>query len=70
MTEQDDVDSRLSVEDLEPTDDEILQAALSDDELGSLEIDMSDDLIAGEAGLVSDESDLSAEEAAIHVIET
>jgi hypothetical protein len=54
---------------LEPSDDEILAAALDEDELELIEADLEAELDAEDIGLVSDESDMSAEEAALHVIE-
>ena len=63
----DSVDSREDR--LEPDDDEILAAALDEDELELIEADLDAELDLEDLGLVSDESDMSAEEAALHVIE-
>jgi hypothetical protein len=54
--------------DFEPTDAELLAALIDEQELDLMEADLSEDLIADEIGLVSDQHDMSAEEAAIHVI--
>jgi hypothetical protein len=63
------VDSVASRDDrLEPDDDEIIAAAFDDRDVDELELDLSEDLDSEELGLVSDESDMSAEEAALHVI--
>lgn len=54
---------------LEPDDDAALAAAADDREVDLMEEDLSEALITDEIGLVSDDGDLSAEEAAIHVVE-
>lgn len=55
---------------LEPEDDASLAPAADDREVELMEEDLSEALIADEIGLVADDGDLSAEEAAIHVIDT
>ncbi|MBI5090620.1 MAG: hypothetical protein HZB15_17650 [Actinobacteria bacterium] len=53
----------------EPDDDADLAAALDEAEVDLMEADLSEALIANDVELVGDERDLSAEEAAIHVID-
>jgi hypothetical protein len=55
-------------ESIEPSDAEILAAALDEDELDLLQIDVTDELVANEVDLVADDEAMSAEEAAIHII--
>ena len=54
---------------LEPEDDAALASAVDDREVILMEEDLSEALIADEIGIVADDGDLSAEEAAIHVVE-
>jgi hypothetical protein len=55
-------------ENIEPSDAEILAAALDEDELDLLQIDVTEELVADEVDLVADDEAMSAEEAAIHII--
>ena len=54
---------------VEPGDDAALAPSVDDREVDLIEADLSEALIADEIGIVADDGDLSAEEAAIHVVE-
>jgi hypothetical protein len=54
----------------EPEDDEELAAARDEEDVELMEADLSEALIADEVGVVGDEDDRSAEEAAMHIIDT
>lgn len=55
---------------LEPEDDASLAPAADDRDVELMEADLSDLLASDELGVIADDGDLSAEEAAIHVIDT
>ena len=55
---------------LEPEDDASLAPAADDRDVELMEEDLSDLLASDELGVIADDGDLSAEEAAIHVIDT
>ena len=58
-----DLDDDVSAADAVTADEELL------DEDGGLDRDLSDELIDDQLGLVGDDSDPSAEEAALHLVE-
>jgi len=55
---------------LEPEDDASLAPAADDRDVELMEADLSELLASDELGVIADDGELSAEEAAIHVIDT
>jgi len=53
----------------EPDDDAILASAIDDSEVDEIIDDLTAELDSEDIGLVADDSDMSAEEAALHVVD-